>query len=67
MGFVVFQYLAPEVLRKQPYDKTVDWWCLGAVMYEMMYGLVRLRGSAASELADSYIKFVFNKITIDRF
>lgn len=40
IGVVVFQYLAPEVLRKQPYDKTVDWWCLGAVMYEMMYGLV---------------------------
>ena len=36
----VLQYLAPEVLRKQPYDKTVDWWCLGAVTYEMIYGLV---------------------------
>ena len=40
----MFQYLAPEVLRKQPYDKTVDWWCLGAVLYEMMYGLVRFTG-----------------------
>ena len=34
------QYLAPEVLKKLPYDKTVDWWCLGAVLYEMVYGLV---------------------------
>lgn len=36
------QYLAPEVLKKQPYDRTVDWWCLGAVLYEMLFGLVSL-------------------------
>lgn len=35
-----FQYLAPEVLRKEPYDRTVDWWCLGAVLYEMLFSLV---------------------------
>ena len=32
------QYLAPEVLLKQGYDKAVDWWSLGCVMYEMLVG-----------------------------
>lgn len=36
------EYLAPEVLKKEAYDRCVDWWCLGAVVYEMIYGLVRV-------------------------
>jgi serine/threonine protein kinase len=33
------EYLAPEVILKKPYDTTVDWWCLGSVLYEMLFGL----------------------------
>lgn len=33
------EYLAPEVLRKQPYGKGVDWWSLGTLIYEMISGL----------------------------
>ena len=31
------QYLAPEILLKKGYDKTVDWWSLGCVTYEMLF------------------------------
>lgn len=33
------EYLAPEILLKRPYTRSIDWWCLGAVTYEMVYGL----------------------------
>ena len=32
------QYLAPEILEKKGYNKAVDWWSLGCVMYEMLTG-----------------------------
>ncbi len=31
---------APEVIKKQPYGKEMDWWCLGNLIFEMMTGLV---------------------------
>ncbi|EDV19626.1 uncharacterized protein TRIADDRAFT_51134 [Trichoplax adhaerens] len=32
------EYLAPEVLDDNDYGRSVDWWGLGVVMYEMMCG-----------------------------
>ncbi|CAH8495336.1 unnamed protein product [Schistosoma turkestanicum] len=32
------EYLAPEVLLDNDYGRSVDWWGLGVVMYEMMCG-----------------------------
>lgn len=31
-------YIAPEVIRREDYDSNVDWWSLGIMMYELLYG-----------------------------
>lgn len=49
------EYLAPEVLRKQEYDNSVDWWCLGAVLYEMMYGLPPFYSRDTAEMYDNIL------------
>jgi serine/threonine protein kinase len=31
-------YVAPEVLKKQPHGAPVDWWALGVIIYEFTTG-----------------------------
>ena len=31
-------YIAPEMFKDQGYDKNVDWWSVGIMLYEMMFG-----------------------------
>jgi len=33
------EYLAPEIVEGGPYTKSVDWWSLGCLIYEMFTGL----------------------------
>ena len=32
------EYVAPEVLFREGHSKTVDWWTLGTIIYEMYFG-----------------------------
>ena len=47
--------MAPEVLRKQDYGRAVDWWCLGVVTYEMMYGLPPFYSRDVAEMYDNIL------------
>lgn len=49
------EYLAPEVLRKESYDRCVDWWCLGAVLFEMIYGLPPFYSRDTAEMYDQIL------------
>lgn len=32
------EYLAPEIVRRESYSVAVDWWALGVLCYELMFG-----------------------------
>jgi len=49
------EYLAPEVLRKQPYTMAVDWWCLGAVLFEMLFGLPPFYSRDTAKMYDAIL------------
>uniref|UniRef100_A0A3P8UKV7 Serine/threonine-protein kinase sgk-1 n=1 Tax=Cynoglossus semilaevis TaxID=244447 RepID=A0A3P8UKV7_CYNSE len=47
------EYLAPEVLRGHPYSPAVDWWGLGAVLFEMLYGLPPFYSHSKAEMFEN--------------
>ncbi|XP_059431828.1 serine/threonine-protein kinase OXI1-like [Corylus avellana] len=43
------EYVAPEIVLGNGHDFAVDWWSLGVVLYEMLYGTTPFRGSNRKE------------------
>ncbi|ORZ03386.1 kinase-like domain-containing protein [Syncephalastrum racemosum] len=43
------EYIAPEVIRGCGHTSAVDWWTLGILIFEMLYGTTPFKGSARNE------------------
>ena len=54
-----YEYMAPEIVKDEPYDKSIDTWALGVLLYEMTHGYSPFRAKETHE--DEY-KEIFRNI-----
>ncbi|XP_047310102.1 serine/threonine-protein kinase OXI1-like [Impatiens glandulifera] len=43
------EYIPPEIIQGNGHEFAVDWWCLGIVLHEMLYGFTPFKGSNRKE------------------
>ncbi|KAK0730839.1 hypothetical protein B0H67DRAFT_639292 [Lasiosphaeris hirsuta] len=48
-------YLAPETIKGEPQDETSDWWSVGCIMYEFLYGFPPFHASEAEEVFENIL------------
>lgn len=49
------EYVAPEVILREPYSFPVDWWSLGILTYEMLFGEIPFESENSKVLFDMII------------
>ena len=61
-GYGTLSYVAPEVLLRTPYNKEVDIWSLGVILFYMLSGRLPYRGKQEQEVAE---KIVYDPLVFD--
>ena len=61
-GYGTLSYVAPEVLLRTPYNKEVDIWSMGVILFYMLSGHLPFRGSKEQEVAE---KIVYEPLDFD--
>ncbi|KAI8142059.1 kinase-like domain-containing protein [Fennellomyces sp. T-0311] len=54
------EYIAPEVIQGSGHTSAVDWWTLGILLYEMLYGVTPFKGSNRNE---TFTKVLHSDVT----
>lgn len=50
------EYMAPEVIQGKKYGRSVDWWSLGALGYDLMTGNPPFRGGNNAKIQENIVK-----------
>ncbi|EAY18113.1 AGC family protein kinase [Trichomonas vaginalis G3] len=50
------EYIAPEVIKRLPYDTAIDWWGLGILTYELIYHNPPFRSTNNQQLFQKILK-----------
>ncbi|KAK3694110.1 hypothetical protein B0T22DRAFT_62120 [Podospora appendiculata] len=48
-------YLAPETIRGEPQDETSDWWSVGCIMFEFLYGFPPFHAGEAEQVFENIL------------
>lgn len=57
------EYMAPEMIQNGSHNHTLDVWCLGILLYEMLHGEAPFRGTSYNAISERIMK---GKIRFDK-